>query len=244
MEPAAYLEHLETDARALLAASWSDPMLTVPTCPDWTLSDLAGHLARAFHWVDEMVRTQTAEIIALPALPEDWEEISAWYEAGMTALLETLGRTDPGAPVWNWVVMGPAPARFWHRRMAHEASIHRWDAASAVREPEPIGADLASDGIDEYLTIAARWLEISPPHPDLKGALGLETTDGDFVATALLAPDSLTRRSGTDGADCIVRAGSSDLLLWLVGRKALLDDGIEATGDVTVAARWAEVSFG
>jgi len=218
-------------------------MRSVPSCPEWTLSDLAAHMGGAFHWVEEMVRTQTAELSPVPKRPDEWEEISAWFEAGLTSLLETLGRADPDAPVWNWVVMGPAPGRFWYRRTAHEASIHRWDAENAVREPDAVDADFAVDGIDEYLMIAARWLEFGPK-PDLRGALGLETTDGEFAATAVLAPGALERRAGIDEADCVVRAGASDLLLWLVGRKALLDEEITVEGDVSVAARWAEVTFG
>ena len=243
MEPAEYLEHIDADARGLLAAGWSDPMYTVPTCPDWTLLDLVAHVAGALHWVEEMVRTRTAEFLPLPKRPDGWDEVSSWFEAGLSALLGTLGRTDPDEPVWNWVAMGLGPARFWYRRLAHEASVHLWDGENAVRHPNPIGTALALDGIDEYLTIASKWLELNP-QPSLGGALGLETTDGRFGSTAFLAPGSITRHHGLDKADCVVRADASDLLLWLVQRKALLDDGITVEGDVSVAAVWAEVSFG
>ncbi|HLX88148.1 MAG TPA: maleylpyruvate isomerase family mycothiol-dependent enzyme [Acidimicrobiales bacterium] len=243
MEPAEYTKHLESDARDLLAAAWSDPMQNVPTCPDWTLSDLAAHVASALRWVEEMVRTRTPEFLPLPEAPEGWEEVSAWFEEGLGSLLETLDRADPESPVWNWIVMGPGPARFWFRRLAHEASVHRWDAENAVRQADPIETMLALDGVDEYLTIASRWLELTPK-PSLRGAMGLETTDGRFATTAVLAPDSIALHRGLDGADCVVRADASDLLLWLVQRKALLDRGMAVEGDVSVAGLWAEVSFG
>lgn len=243
MEPISYLEYLEDDAHALLAACWSDPMRTVPTCPEWTLSDLAGHVASAFRWVEDMVRNKATEFTPIPERPEGWEDVSAWFEDGLAALLATLEMADPGEPVWNWMVMAPGPGSFWYRRMAHEASIHRWDAENTVYTPDAIDRPFALDGIDEYLTIASKWLELGP-RPELAGSLGLQTTDAELATTVVLAPDSLERRQGLDGADCVVRAGASDLLLWLVRRRALLDDGISFDGDVSVAALWAEVTFG
>jgi len=242
VEPSEYLVHIEDDARALLAAAWTDPMLTVPTCPEWTLSDLVAHIASAFHWIEEIVRTRATDYVPVPQRPDGWEEVSAWFDKGIDALLATLRDADPATEVWNWVVMGPGPAAFWIRRAAHEVSIHRWDAENAVHVPDPIGPALALDGIDEYLTIASKWLEFNPS-AELTGRLGLETTEG-LAVTAVLHPNSLEQRRGTDGADCVVRGDASSILLWLVRRKSLLDDGIDVAGDVSIAALWAEVKFG
>ena len=45
------------------------------------------------------------------------------------------------------------------RRMAHETSMHRWDADNAQGDPAPIDPELAIDGIDEALGtyVAARF---------------------------------------------------------------------------------------
>ena len=39
------------------------------------------------------------------------------------------------------------------RRMAQEAAVHTWDAVGATGDREPIDADLAVDGIDEYIDL-------------------------------------------------------------------------------------------
>jgi len=35
----------------------------VPTCPDWTLRELAIHVGRAHRWAAEIVGTRSAEVI-------------------------------------------------------------------------------------------------------------------------------------------------------------------------------------
>ncbi|HEX6871166.1 MAG TPA: hypothetical protein VF163_08715, partial [Micromonosporaceae bacterium] len=40
---------------------------------------------------------------------------------------------------------------FWHRRMAHETAVHRWDAQVATGLPEPLETKLAADTVAEAL---------------------------------------------------------------------------------------------
>ncbi len=243
MKPAEYLEHLRADGPAILQTGRASPATKVPSCPEWTLSELVGHVASATHWVEEMVRTRTSDFCPFPERPEGFEAVCSWFEEGLSALADTLADTDPDEPVWNWVEMGPGPARFWFRRVTHEMSIHRWDAQNALGAADPIGAELALDGIDEYLTIASRWLELGPG-AGLTGCIGLETTDGAVICAVTLAPDKVERSGGLHGAEAVVRAAPSDLLLWLVGRRTIGDPAIEVDGELDVARVWSQLTFG
>ena len=60
-----------------LFASWvreADPALPVPSCPDWTLADLVGHVGGTQHWVatlteQRIVDAQTAFALTSDAAP-------------------------------------------------------------------------------------------------------------------------------------------------------------------------------
>src|SRR5580692_4771642 len=113
----------------------------VPTCPEWTLRQLATHVGRAHRWSAEIVSTRSAEFIPFRQvpdgrIPDDPALHAPWLRAGAD-------------PVWTFD--GPQPASFWARRMAHETAVHRADAQiTAGREPE-FDADVAADAIDEWL---------------------------------------------------------------------------------------------
>jgi len=145
--------------------------------------------------------------------------------------------------VWNWSAMGPGPARFWHRRLAHETAIHRWDIEHAVGIENTIDPTLALDGIDEYLGIVPFWVALRA-QPELRGTLGLEAIDLEVAYTMSLAPDHIESRPGLDEPDAVVRAGASDLLLWLVGRLETTSEGIAVEGDSSIVKTWSTVKFG
>ena len=130
-----------------------------------------------------------------------------------------------------------AHVRFWSRRMAHETSIHRWDAESASGAQAPVDAAVAVDGIDERLENLVPSMEHNPAGPDsLSGGgetLHLHCTDTDGEWLLRFAPDGFTFSREHAKGDLAVRGGASDLLLWLVGRRAL--DGLETFGDTAVA---------
>src|SRR6266540_1499438 len=81
--------------------------------------------------------------------PSD-EAVFAWWDERYAELLATLDRLDAEQSAWNWAPQ-PKKAVFWHRRMAHETAIHRWDAQVATGLTEPIETKLAVDGVAEVL---------------------------------------------------------------------------------------------
>ncbi len=243
MEPDLFIECVKVDGAALLAAGRGDPTAPVPSCPGWDMSDLVGHIGSAHRWVGDMVRTRATEMGAFPDRPEDWDVLCAWYEEGMSMLVTVLEDVGADEPVWNWIVMGPGPARFWHRRVAQETAVHRWDAEHAGGVAHPLDTALAADGIDEYLHIVSFWLALTP-RPELSGSLALSATDAPVEFTLALAPDHIDFHPGLDETDAVVRASTSDLLLWLLGRRGSADEAVSVEGDQSVARAWTTVKFG
>jgi uncharacterized protein (TIGR03083 family) len=245
MDLAAYLDHVRSDAVAMAAAARQAPHAAVPSCPDWDMTGLVGHIAGVHHWVAEIVRTKATERIKRqfsPDVPRESGAVLAWYDEGVIGLLDVLGHADPDELVWNWFDGRPAPARFWHRRMAHETAVHRWDAQAAADDPQPLDPALSVDGIDEFLDFVAAGLP-SEPIEGLTGSLHLHATDIDGEWYLELAPDHLEHRRQHAKADAALRGTASDLLLWLVGRQPGGTPVFEVFGDPSVVEGWKAVTF-
>src|SRR5436305_715070 len=100
------------------------------------------HALRARHAaLDDSDRVRLAEV--------ERQLDQCWDLLRQRRALETV---DPRAPAWNWS-LAPKAAGFWHRRMAQETAVHRWDAESAYGNALPVERLLAVDGIDEALRV-------------------------------------------------------------------------------------------
>ncbi len=167
-------------------------------------------------------------------LPDAEADYPDWFAAGAAQLVATLRGIDPDADMWSW---GPDQhARFWSRRMAHETTIHRWDAESAVGASGAIETDLAIDGIDERLVNLAASLNSRPDGLQaLQGggeSVHLHTTDGDGEWLLRFTPEGLELSREHAKGDVAVRGAASDLLLYVIGRRGL--EGLEVFGDAAV----------
>src|SRR5260370_30292765 len=102
------------------------PSLPIPTCPDWTLRQLATHLGRAQRWADQIVSARSAEFIEFRAvpdgrLPDDQAARGRWLTTGAARLVGALREAGDDL-VWAFGSM--LPASFWARRMSHESMVH------------------------------------------------------------------------------------------------------------------------
>jgi uncharacterized protein (TIGR03083 family) len=241
METSAYLTAVRDNAglfvEAVRRAGLDAP---VPTCPGWTVADLARHQGRVFRWISGMVEVGAQEFVD----PKDLHEQAkiadplVWLEAGAEQALAILEKADPEAAVWNWLERGPAPGRFWWRRMAHETVVHRVDAeaaAGADSRVEP--AELASDGIDEFLQFLGARKPIEGAER-LAGSFHFHTTDvaGEWVVA--FGPGVVVTREHAK-ADVALRGPAADLELFLYNRRG--SDGLETFGDPAKVAAWPEV---
>jgi uncharacterized protein (TIGR03083 family) len=242
-EPADYLEYLRSDGEALADAARSAPSASVPSCPEWDMTALVGHVGGLYRWVDLIVRTRAAAYVKrdTPA-PEGAEATLEWFDEGLRQVLATLGETDPGVMVWNWRDRGPAPAAFWWRRMAQETAVHRWDAEEAAGSTMPIASELAVDGIDEYLSFVGLWLARNPVER-LSGSLHLHATDIDGEWSLDLSPGHLEHRREHSKADAAIRGPVSDLLLWMVNRVHADLPGFQVFGNRALLHQWGQLKF-
>ncbi|HZB50776.1 MAG TPA: maleylpyruvate isomerase N-terminal domain-containing protein, partial [Mycobacteriales bacterium] len=125
-------------AEFLTAAAAADLDADVPTCPGWTVRRLVSHLSRVHRSAVGGVQDGTVEPPTLGARPPDDARLLAWYAAGLDRLLGVFADAEPHLP------------DFWPRRMAHETTIHRFDAELAAHAKAG-GFDpaLAADGVGE-----------------------------------------------------------------------------------------------
>jgi uncharacterized protein (TIGR03083 family) len=232
-----WLAALRSEGPAILRTlAEADPTAPVPSCPEWTVADLLGHLVRQYRWVNGHV-ARGLVTAPEPARPEGAPTATlADYESAFTDLLATLDILDPEMPAWN-----PAPqakkVAFWHRRVANDTAVHRWDAQmAALGLTEPLEAKQAADIVSEVLDTL---LPAGSGHgrPDRHGMVALSAGDVDHTwhirlresgGVALLDTDTIL--DDDDLHERVVATGSaSDLALALWGRVGL--DVLAVSGD-------------
>lgn len=244
-----YLDVIRTDGARALAAMEADPSARIPWSDSWTVADCGVHLGGAHHLFARVIAGRpTADFSEgrslEPPAPSD-PDASAWLRTGTAALLDALDGLSPDEPCWTW---WPADQTigFWHRRMAHETLVHRWDLElGAGIAGEPIAPALAADGIDELLDVfvaVSRMVHGSPGDGE-SVHVHCTDTDGEWLVTFGAPGATELRREHAKGS-LAMRGPAEPLLLRLWGR---LDAdqaeaaGIEVLGDQTVVERWSEL---
>lgn len=239
-----WISALRADGPAFRTAAAGAPLdAPVPSCPKWTVQTLVQHLGAVYEWVRGHVNRGVTEAPdqlrprreGLPTGPASLE----WWDGEFAQLMELLDTLDPEAPAWNWAPQAKR-AGFWHRRMAHEVSVHRWDAESAAGRPTPIETKLAADGVNEVLDT---WLPAGrrKEPTTLQGVVHLVATDLAYEwflrlrgsGVALL--DTGTILDSDDHHARAEAAGTaSDLQLVLMGRRPI--DVLSVRGDRRLVA--------
>jgi uncharacterized protein (TIGR03083 family) len=234
MHPDEYLEAIRTEGAALSAALVAHPdglATNVPSCPQWDVATLVGHLGRVHRWVTAMVRARSAERLDFPPRPEQVD--AEWFDEGVTELVAALEEAGPDEPMWTFP-NGGNRSRFWFRRQAEETAVHRWDVEHALGGAHPIGTEVALAGIDELLDMF-----LAGRKADLGGTIHLHATDsphGEWILT-LDESGALLVGHGHEKGDVALRATASDLLLWLWGRP-IGESGLEVFGDEGILDQW------
>ena len=233
-----WLGALRQEATALRAAISPDNLqAAVPACGDWTVEQLIHHVGSVYQWVrGHVVREVTSKPEPFaPASAPTGPAVLDWWDEQYEQLLATLDRLDPEQPAWNWAPQAKK-AVFWHRRMAHETAVHRWDAQMATAGiTEPIEPKLAADGIAEVLDT---WLPAGRRHEVPERVAGLVQLLAEDVGqewlvrlrgagVALLDTSTVMHEHHEIDAQAVGTASDLQLALW--GRVPF--DVVETAGE-------------
>ncbi|MDD7939253.1 maleylpyruvate isomerase family mycothiol-dependent enzyme [Actinomycetospora lutea] len=256
-------QHTKGFADAVRAAGHDAP---VPSCPDWTVRDLADHLGGVHRWCTVTVGNPGTKLqrrgATTPPMPDDESEVSLWLLEGAAALVQAI--RDAGEDTLVGGFGGPVPVSFWARRQCHETLVHRADAeiAAGVLPLTDVDPVIAADAVDEHLEMVARGAK---RRPDLRAdgaTLHLHATDeglgedrtrsnqgstpigeldhrlGEWVVT--LGADGPTIEHAHRKSDTAVRGPARALLTVLTAREGPEVAGVDVLGAPDLLTRWRE----
>jgi uncharacterized protein (TIGR03083 family) len=242
MQTEQYLDQLAQNSERLAdAAELAGTDAEVPACPGWTVGDLLEHCVGGDTWARTIVAQGRAGITdrvtrgdADPSL--QGEALFDAFRAGARALAAELTAVSPDTPVWTFSSTNRTAA-FWQRRRSQETAVHRYDAETAAGTATPIDAELAVDGIDEFLTV------FLPRLSDNFGEVGdatvhLHCTDVEGEWLVARRDGELTVTAEHAKGDVAARGSASDLLLFLWGRVPV--EALEVFGDADLLARFRQ----
>ncbi|MFF7738575.1 MULTISPECIES: maleylpyruvate isomerase family mycothiol-dependent enzyme [unclassified Streptomyces] len=243
-----------------VVTSGADLSAAVPTCPDWSLEDLVRHTGAALRWAELMVRTRAEEEVpeervpgaAGPEAVGDAAALDAWLKETGEQIVATLREAGPDAKVWGWA--GIQSSGFWARRMTHEITVHRADAALAAGLPYAVAPEVAADAIDEWLQIV-EYVQRTEPQDVVGELVGtgssihLHATDTESALHAEwiveLTEDGVRWRRGHEKATVALRGPLTSVLLAFYRRLPLDAPELEVLGERELLEFWLErATFG
>ena len=246
----AIVEHTRRLAESAAAAG---PDATVPTAPEWTITDLVEHVGQTQHWVAEMIERRITDPTRLPTemavLPTDPHEWQRWLSESAQRVTSACSDDALDAPVFNPAADGRPGTRFWIASLLNEAVVHGFDAAGAANRPADVDADIAAALISNHLSMltSPTW-ELRRPESAhaIRGTgqtlqwLATDTAGAWFVERR---PEGATWQPGTQPADVTVTGPARSLLLTLTRRLPLTDreaTTISVDGDTDLAQHWLD----
>ncbi|WP_229693733.1 maleylpyruvate isomerase N-terminal domain-containing protein [Lentzea pudingi] len=223
---AVFIEQAEMFRKAVADV---DPATPVPTRPGWTVQDLVIHLGRFLETSTAYLRTGSRTAMR-PAPPQAGLSPLEYLDLQLTTAAEILTAVPGNRPVWTFSPAAPDLAWVWHRRIAHETVLRRFDAQTVVREVVATDADLCVDGIDEVLTtIVAAKLDGDVPNM-VAATATVRPTDVPESWLISLAPEEVPEiRAAAPGeeGDAQVTGEAEVVYFWLWNRMNFK----EMTGD-------------
>ncbi|MFJ9606110.1 maleylpyruvate isomerase N-terminal domain-containing protein [Kitasatospora sp. NPDC101176] len=232
-----------SDAFRAAVAAAPDLDAQVPTCPEWTLFDLAQHIG-------EGRRRWAATVAAGPAdapppasvwegaAPRGREELSQWLAESTRLLLDALGQAGPDRGCWTWWgPQSPPTSGAVARHQLQQLAVHTYDAqlaagTGATELPE----EVALDGVEDFLFTCCAT---TAPWPHEPCVVDYHASEGRSWRLALSAAGAHTTRlpaggaqAGADAAAFSALGTAGQLVLALYGRIPVSDLKVE--GDVRI----------
>ncbi|MGD0983767.1 MAG: maleylpyruvate isomerase family mycothiol-dependent enzyme [Acidimicrobiales bacterium] len=231
-----HLEHCDLLAgeveRFAVLVEAASPSMSVPSCPGWTVNDVAFHLGTVHRWAEHLVCVRAPSRIPSSEMGLDEGPVDGkWIRQGGAALLRTLRSSDPADPMWAWG--SDQHVRFWSRRQLHETLVHRFDLELARGDHPSAAADVAADTIDEFLANLAAAEYFSPKVASLRGqgeSILFRATDTGHAWTVELHPDRFEVRIGEQPATASLSGEAVTMSLVLYRRVSLADTDLDVEG--------------
>ncbi|MEV0531839.1 maleylpyruvate isomerase family mycothiol-dependent enzyme [Kitasatospora sp. NPDC050463] len=232
------------------AVAGRDPDSLVPSCPQWPLRTLVGHVGQELRWAAELVRAGEQVPVpdpwqAVPGAPDGWDR---WLREGAEELIRAIGET--GADTGIRTFLGPRPAAFFLRRMLSDTCVHHYDAALATGTVFEIAEDLAADVIGESLELLSTpaLAAARPALAELRGRgerIGFRpgtvpgTTPNSATGWVITrTPEAPRWERGPVEADVVVTGAVADLMLVVARRVPPDDHRVTVTGDRALLDHW------
>jgi uncharacterized protein (TIGR03083 family) len=215
----------------------------VPTCPGWTVVDLAEHLGVIHRWAEELVRLRSPERIARESLANQGDVNPEWIRTGGRHLVATLLAADPNEPMWAWGL--DQRVRFWSRRQLHETLVHRMDLELAAHVTPRAEPAIALDAIDEYLSNIEKIARHSPDLSSLRGhgeILAFRDGDSGSLWSITLGEDGFSVSDDEERFDAELVSDPVNLLLVILGRGSLDQEEVDVIGDRDLVEFWLDHS--
>ncbi|MFE7168342.1 maleylpyruvate isomerase family mycothiol-dependent enzyme [Streptomyces sp. NPDC057616] len=228
---------------AFRAAVSSAPGLDapVPTCPGWTLFDLAQHLGGVHRRWSAVVAAGPAATRpagtgpdAAPAAPREREALLAWSAESTQQLLNTLREAGPDRGCWTWWGASDSPQTSGAvaRHQVQEAAVHTYDAQLTAGAPQPLPDEVALDGVDEFLSTCC---VTTSTWPHEAAVVDYHATEGRSWRLALSADGARILALDATPATASAEGAASDLVLTLYGRIPV--ESLKLDGDPHVFGR-------
>ncbi|GAA1853546.1 maleylpyruvate isomerase family mycothiol-dependent enzyme [Asanoa iriomotensis] len=215
------IDERSTAFRAAVAAA---PSLDarVPTCPEWTLFDLARHLGEGRHkWARIVAAGPAAAPPPAPEVvaPQERAALLAWLAAATQHLLDALRSAGPDRGCWTWwdTSQSPQTAGAVARHQLQELAVHTYDAQVTLGDPQPLPEEVALDGVDEFLSTCVATTTPWPHEPatvdyhDAEGRSWRLWLSADGARTARVSEPATTAGASAQGT-------ASELVLFFYGR--------------------------
>lgn len=241
MDHAAYLAALRTSVGRLAElTAGADLDDRVPTCPDWDVASLVGHVVDVHTWVCRLLGgaegfgSFPGDVVRPPRSPAAF---ATWYREAGEAMLGELAARDPGDPCWTFSATDRTVG-FWPRRQLHEINVHAFDTAVACGSEFAVGPAEAADGIDELLVMFGPRMARRGVTPSLAAPITIAPTD--VAASWTVRPpgeagDAETTDDAT-GSVATLSGPASDVFFALWNR--LPHDRIAVSGDRDVGSAY------
>jgi uncharacterized protein (TIGR03083 family) len=240
------LRLIEERSSAFRAAVAAAPSLDVqvPTCPDWTLFDLAQHLGQGRRsWAATIAAgpdaTAKSAPVGAPAVPSEREALVAWLAASTQELLDALRDSGPDRGCWTWWggSQSPQTCGAVARHQLHEIAVHTYDAQLTVGAAQPLPEEVALDGVEEFQFTCCATTVAWPHEPAVVEYHASEgrswrlrlSGDGARIARLLMPGPMPAATDGQDQADARAWGTASELVLVFYGRIPL--DTLTMDGD-------------